>query len=76
MKKQIKTLRLKKQTVSSLEAQLLNGGAPTTNNMATMYIGCVSQLICEPVPQDPRPIDDNSRINPCTETSWNRPGGC
>ena len=55
MKKQMKTLGLKKQTVSSLEAQLLNGGAPTTHNMKTMDRDCISQQGCNPVPQDPRP---------------------
>jgi len=71
MKKQIKTLKLKKQTVSSLEARFVNGGAPTT---MTMYDWCVSQRACDPVPQDPRPDTDNSVCRPCTATSWNRPG--
>jgi hypothetical protein len=65
MKKQMKTLRLKKQTVSSLEAQLVNGGAPTTLNMMTMQRDCISQQGCNPVPQDPRPDTDDSRCRPC-----------
>lgn len=70
MKKQFKTLGLKKQTISSLEAKLLQGGAPTT---MTMQVWCVSQRMCDPLPpHDPRPSSDDSRCRPC-ETSWNRP---
>jgi len=61
----MKTLGLKKQTVSSLEANLINGGAPTTHSMITMARGCVSQQGCNPVPQDPRPPSDPSRCTPC-----------
>ncbi|MFK7748359.1 MAG: hypothetical protein AB8B65_08220 [Kordia sp.] len=68
MKKQIKTLALKKQTISSLKIKALNGGAPTT---ITMQVWCVSQRNCEPLPQDPRPLPDTSRVLPCG--SWNRP---
>ncbi|MBC8753750.1 hypothetical protein H2O64_03655 [Kordia sp. YSTF-M3] len=63
MKKQMKTLGLKKQTVSSLEASLVQGGAPTTHSMVTMEKWCVSQLICEPVPQEPTPITNQSHSN-------------
>ena len=65
MKKQFKTLGLKKQTVSSLETTFVNGGATTTHNMMTMQQGCISQQGCNPVPQDPRPDTDNSRCRPC-----------
>ena len=63
----MKTLGLKKQTVSSLEAQLLNGGAPTTMTMqmATMDRDCISQQGCNPVPQDPRPKTDTSVCIKC-----------
>ncbi|EDP94395.1 hypothetical protein U8527_16445 [Kordia algicida OT-1] len=61
MKKQIKTLGLKKQTVSSLEARLLKGGAPTT---MTMWDYCASQLVCEPLPpQQPEPGTNPSYSN-------------
>lgn len=65
MKKQFKTLGLKKQTISSLEAKLVNGGAPTTHSLITMHLGCVSQQGCNPMPQDPRPDTDDSRCRPC-----------
>ncbi|AXG70369.1 hypothetical protein KORDIASMS9_02608 [Kordia sp. SMS9] len=71
MKKQMKTLGLKKQTISSLEARFVNGGAPTTHSMMTMQKGCISQDPCNPVPQDPRPIEDSSRVIPCTTDGWN-----
>lgn len=57
MKKQMKTLGLKKQTISSLEAKLVNGGAPTTHSMITMQNWCVSQQGCNPLPpQQPEPM--------------------
>ncbi|MEM6687025.1 MAG: hypothetical protein AAF617_14685 [Bacteroidota bacterium] len=72
MKKQIQTLKLKKQTISSLRAQLAQGGATTTMTVNTFAAGCQSQLICDPVPSDPRPDSGISRCKPCG--SWNRPG--
>lgn len=69
MKKQIKTLGLKKQTISSLERNLLNGGAPTTHSMMTMDRGCISQDPCNPVPHDPdpRPASGQTRCTPCSD---------
>ncbi|WP_298520338.1 hypothetical protein [uncultured Kordia sp.] len=72
MKKQIKTLQLQKQTISALRANLLHGGAPTTMSVNTFASGCQSQLPCQPVPQDPRPIEDTSRVLPCTTDDWNK----
>jgi hypothetical protein len=70
MKKQIKNLGLKKQTVSSLEAKLLNGGAPTTD---TMWAWCVSQLPCAPIPA-PQPPHTNTSYSNCDNCgkSWLR----
>ncbi|WP_420572573.1 hypothetical protein [Kordia sp.] len=63
MKKQFKTLGLKKQTISSLEAQLVNGGL----RPKTMRKNCVSQRACDPLPpQDPRPGTAVSRCTPCS----------
>jgi len=74
MKKQMKTLGLKKQTISALEARLVNGGAPTTLTMMTMQKGCISQQPCDPLPSDPRPDTAISKCVRCTSGSWN--GGC
>ncbi|QHI39023.1 hypothetical protein IMCC3317_44230 [Kordia antarctica] len=70
MKKQMKTLGLKKQTISSLEAQLVNGGAPTTHSMITMERGCISQQGCDPLPPaQPEPMTlSYSNCGQCT--SW------
>jgi hypothetical protein len=70
MKKQIKTLGLKKQTVSSLETKLVNGGAPTTHSMVTMEKWCISQQGCAPLPpQQPGPMTlSYSNCGQCT--SW------
>ncbi|WP_046757386.1 hypothetical protein [Kordia jejudonensis] len=65
MKKQLKTLGLKKHTISSLEETLLKGGAPTTHSLITMHAGCVSQQGCNPVPQDPRPQTGTSVCIKC-----------
>jgi hypothetical protein len=71
MKKQIKTLTLKKQTVSSLEAQLVNGGAPTTLSMVTMAKGCISQEGCAPLPPaQPGPMTYPSYSNCGQCTGW------
>lgn len=61
----MKTLGLKKQTISSLEASLVNGGAPTTHSLITMQNDCVSQQGCNPVPQDPRPHTGTSVCIKC-----------
>ena len=71
MKKQMKTLRLQKQTVSSLEAQFVNGGAPTTLTVNTFASGCQSQFPCEPIPMPlPQPGTNNSYSNCGDCTSW------
>lgn len=62
----MKSLGLKKQTISALEARFVNGGAPTTHTMVTMDKGCISQEGCNPVPQDPRPDTAISRCTPCS----------
>ncbi|MEM6719959.1 MAG: hypothetical protein AAF611_11610 [Bacteroidota bacterium] len=72
MKKQIKTLTLKKQTISSLKARLVNGGATTTMTVNTFAAGCQSQLPCAPLPSDPRPETAISKCEPCT-ISWKGP---
>jgi len=63
MKKQIKSLGLKKQTISSLEAALIAGGAPTTHSMMTMQQWCISQRPCDPIPQEPEPPTNLSFSN-------------
>ncbi|PTX61975.1 hypothetical protein C8N46_10372 [Kordia periserrulae] len=67
MKKQTRSLGLKKQTISALEARFVNGGAPTTHTMMTMDKGCISQDPCAPVPQDPRPQSGQTRCTPCSD---------
>lgn len=70
MKKQIKTLGLKKQTISSLEAKLLKGGAPTT---MTMWDYCVSQMGCDPIPPaQPDPVTNPSYSNCGKCGSWGK----
>jgi hypothetical protein len=66
MKKQIKNLGLKKQTISSLEARLVNGGAPTTMTVNTFASGCQSQLPCAPIPA-PLPPKTNPSYSNCGE---------
>ncbi|WP_046744237.1 hypothetical protein [Kordia zhangzhouensis] len=71
MKKQRKTLGLKKQTISALEAKLVHGGAPTTLTMVTMDKGCISQQGCDPIPPQ-QPDTTNLSYSNCGDCggSW------
>ena len=52
MKKQLKTLTLKKQSISALDAIRTIGGAPTTMTMVTQNPGCPDPAT---IPSGPQP---------------------